>query len=159
MYYIDGNNLAGAIPEVEVGTPRAEAYVIRLVQTWARRTGKKVTLVFDGHRQAERSGAGIRLLYPSAEDASADDVLRRLILQDEQRRNATLVSSDGELVQFAKAHGVQHQFAREFARMLKEVEHGIGVEQAEQKPPAPREHEIEGWMKFFGFGPGGNRRK
>lgn len=159
MYYIDGNNLEGVIPELEVGTPQAEAAVIHWVQLWAKTSGKKVTLAFDGHRTAERQASGVRLVYPGAQDSNADDVLRRLISKDTQRTNSTLVSNDGELVRFARSHGVQHMYAREFVRLLEETEHHVRKEQSERKPAAPTEAEVSEWMKYFGFRPDGNRRK
>lgn len=159
MYYIDGNNLAGVIPEVAVGTEPAEQLVTRLVQVWAKRTGKKVTLVFDGHRSFEKNVSGIRVEYPGSQDADADDVLRRFILKDSQKTNATLVTNDGELVRFARAHGVHHAPSREFVRLLQDTETDLHVERAERKPANPQGVEVDAWMKYFGMRPGGNRRK
>lgn len=147
------------MPELEVGTAQAEISIIRLVQLWVSATGKKVTLVFDGHRSQERQASGLHLVYPSSQDRDADDTLRRLMLQDKQKTNSTLISNDGELVRFARAHGLKQVRSQEFARLLRETEQDVTNERSERKPAAPSDREVEAWIKYFSSRPGGNRSK
>lgn len=73
---------------------------------WARRTGEKVTVVFDGPAPPEQltrqiSNADVAVVY-SGGGTSADEALRRTIDDDSAARLLLVVSSDREVARAAR---------------------------------------------------------
>ncbi len=124
-YLIDGNNLIGHLKEgAGVGDPgnRAELTAKLLAFQQVRRT--KIILVFDGRPPDEGPRIEVNpkfaILSPEPGE-SADDVIQRLILRQADKRRFFVVSSDREIRDFAKAHGVRDLSAAEFGRELKKA--------------------------------------
>jgi predicted RNA-binding protein with PIN domain len=121
---IDGYNLLGARGWIGRATGSdAESARERLLQELAiyrQRKGHPITVVFDGWQQGlgterREHRAGVEAVY-SRRGERADQVIQRLA--EEFGRDCAVVSSDREVMDFAKARGAFVIAAREFEARL-----------------------------------------
>jgi predicted RNA-binding protein with PIN domain len=119
---IDGYNLIRQSPELQRLDAREleagrQALLARLVD-YRRRSPHKITVVFDGWQGGDRQETrdrqqGIFLIY-SRLGERADEVIKRLLLQEGQR--AVVVSSDREILECAQRAGSAWINASQFER-------------------------------------------
>jgi predicted RNA-binding protein with PIN domain len=153
-YLIDGNNLIGHLKEgAGVGEPgsRAEITAKLLVFQQVRRT--KIILVFDGRPPDEGSGIEVNpkfsILSPEPGE-SADDVIQQRILRQADKRRFFVVSSDREIRDFARAHGVRDLSAAEFGRELrKALREQRNRKEMRKASESPSPLEVRLWGEVF----------
>jgi predicted RNA-binding protein with PIN domain len=184
LYLIDGYNLlfsgAGRIPRSPEDLEASREELARLLARFhAARRGRSV-VVFDCRkpfflfglpRRQRRGDVEFRF---AGEDATADDVLCDLVREARDPQGTTLVTSDREILDAARARGVRMAASREFWKELTGEARGTeGGDRGPARrpgpkgrpaapPPDPVEHpgkrsglsdgEVDYWMKEFGIG-------
>lgn len=149
MYYIDGNNVQGQVPDLVPGSPQAERYTVRALQQFCKLTGKAVTLVFDGIGGAEMDFGRMRVKRPQPTDQNADGLIIRLVQADSHIREAVVVTSDRELTQHVTRLGAKVIPSGEFLDRLPRDQQ----ENSEGKPRVRGTTEVDAWLKEFGVSP------
>jgi len=153
-YLIDGNNLIGHLKAgAGVGDPenRAELMATLLDFQQVRRT--KIILVFDGRPPDEGPRIEVNpkfaILSPEPGE-SADAVIQRLILRQADKRRFFVVSSDREIRDFARAHGVRDLSAAEFGRELrKALRERRNRKEVRKTTESPSPLEVRLWGEVF----------
>ena len=108
---IDGNNLLFAALDNDPERPPSRSTLCRLLGQWARRTGEKVAVIFDGPAPNQAlagqiSDPDVAVSY-SGGGVSADAVLARAINADSGPRLLRVVSSDREVARVARRRKAQ----------------------------------------------------
>lgn len=103
---IDGNNLLHAALDHDPERPPSRSTLCRILALWSRRTGEKVTIVFDGRAPAaalakQISVPGVEVHY-SGRGIEADETLECLINESTAARLLSVVSSDHEVMRAAR---------------------------------------------------------
>ena len=103
---IDGNNLLCAARDTNPERPPSRSTLCLRLGQWARRTGEKVAIIFDGpapsqQRARQISDPSIAVNY-SGSGVSADDVIIKMIGADSAARLLLVVSSDREIKRAAR---------------------------------------------------------
>lgn len=107
---IDGNNLLFAALDDDPERPPSRSTLCRLLGLWARRTGEKVAVVFDGPEPTQAlagqiSDPDVAVTYSGG--VSADDVLARTVDAHSAARRLIVVSSDREVARAARRRKAQ----------------------------------------------------
>ncbi|MDT7884826.1 MAG: NYN domain-containing protein [Thermoflexus sp.] len=159
-FLIDGHNLIGALPDLDLDDPDDEARLVERLQRLAWRTGRRITVVFDrgapGGMATSFSRGGVTVRFAPA-GVSADELMIRQIRAERNPRGLIVVSSDRAVQEAARRQGASAWSAAQF-RAYMERELGEGkraTEEAEEKPGV-NEAELEQWLRLF-QGKGGVR--
>ena len=114
---IDGNNLLHAALDAEPERPPSRSSLCLLLSQWARKTGEKISIVFDGAAPtaalAEQTAAD-RVQVRYSVDRSADEVIEEMIENDSAARRLVVVSTDGEVAQAARRRRAKPMRSDEF---------------------------------------------
>ncbi|MDE3058028.1 MAG: NYN domain-containing protein [Bacteroidota bacterium] len=153
-YIIDGYNLLHEIPSLKKLLDRdATAARERLVDAVARLTMKKkfrCTIVFDGTKPHDvsfsTSNTPIHVVYSFP--VSADEKIRDMIEKSKSRTLLVIVSSDREILNFARVCSCTTHTSKYFKQMLfEEPDNGEEKDQVSLSKEQVRE-----WLKIFGEG-------
>lgn len=147
-YLIDGHNL---IPKLGLRLESAddELELAAILQEFSRLERRQVEVYFDG---APASHAGTRKLgtvtaHFVAQTTTADNAIRRrLHKMGKAAKNWTVVSSDRQVQNDARAARAEIISSEEFAKMLKRVMNSPRVSKSER---LLSESEVEEWMSLF----------
>lgn len=153
-YLIDGNNLIGKTPGIELASPEARQQLLRRLAAFCRLPGRRpqrITVVFDGAPEPNfphgSSFQGVRLLYPEP-DSNADALIKRLVQDKKDKRALTVVTSDLSLYKFVRACGIRAITCEQFNDRLEAVFESAGIEEKDDAQLG--RNEIEEWMHYFG---------
>jgi predicted RNA-binding protein with PIN domain len=151
-YIIDGHNLIPKIPGLKLDDVDDELQLVKMLQDFCRDKRKKVEVFFD---QAPAGGSSARtfgcvvarfIRQGRTADQAIQDKLRRL---GGDARNWTVVSSDREVRNSARAARAKSMRVEEFARQLAglggESSDGLQTDEGKLSP-----QEIDDWMELFG---------
>lgn len=150
---IDGYNLLHAALDFDPERPPSRSTLCYLIGQWARRTGEKVTIVFDG--SAPRTALAEQISVPSVEvrysgrGIKADDTLERLINENSAARLLTVVSTDREVAQAARRRKAKTLRADAFwEKVLRELARPSPkpLEPPEKRTGLSREQAVE-WLR------------
>lgn len=153
-YLIDGHNLIGQLPDIDLSDPHDEAKLVLKLRSFCARTGKSVTVVFDkgipsGFDRSLSNGK-VKVRFASV-SSTADDVLRSIIRKRHNAASWTIVSSDNEVTSLAKQRKMRvvtsHQFARELTKILKDEP---PIAEVMKQNPRLSKAEVDEWMRIFG---------
>jgi predicted RNA-binding protein with PIN domain len=151
-YIIDGYNVIHAIPALKKTLAHnAESSRELLIHSVSQLTHKKkfrCTIVFDGTapenslRQSAHAPVHVIFSFPF----SADAKIKTMIEQSKQRPKLVIISSDREILNFAKACSCQTYTSKYFANLLSE-----GDEIITEKSDIPLSStQVDEWLKIFG---------
>lgn len=150
-YIIDGYNLIHAIPSLKKmlahDAPQAREALVHLLTRLTLNKKIRCTVVFDGvarpHRPAGATHAPLHVVFSSP--LNADARIKSMIEQSKNRSQLTIVSSDREILDFAKVCSCSTLTSQSFSSLLFR-EPGRG----EEKDSTPlSKTEVEEWMKIF----------
>ena len=154
---IDGNNLLFAALENDPERPPSRSTLCRLLGQWARRTGEKVAIVFDGPAPppalARQTGNPDVAVSYSGGGVSADDVLTRAINAHSAPRLVLVVSSDREVARVARRRKAKTVRSDTFwTTVLRDLTRP----QRQSLEPPEKRHGLEsdateGWLREFGL--------
>ncbi|MBN1314686.1 MAG: NYN domain-containing protein [Anaerolineales bacterium] len=148
---IDGHNLIGKIPGIDLKDPDDEAKLVSRLRRYAARTNNKLVVFFDGGlpggASPELSGANIKVIFAPTGQI-ADPLIINRIRRIRDRSAWTVVSSDQSIQDAAARQRVRIERAEEFSKNL--AESLKPSQETFDLPQAPlSEEEIEDWIKIF----------
>ncbi len=146
---IDGHNLIGRMPDMELGDPHVEAQLLGRLRRYAARTGHRLTVIFDGGLPGgpahELSGGGVSVIFaPSGRPA--DPLIIKRLRKVRDRQGTLVVSSDGEIVAAAEAQRLRVRRAEDFAA---ELVPASASEEVDPRQAPPSDDEVEAWLREF----------
>lgn len=154
-YIIDGHNLIGALPDLALDDPDDEAKLVQRLRSFAARTGRGCTVIFDhglpGGRSA-LSNRAVQVVFASMR-SSADRVLRERIKKLPEPRAWTVVTSDAEVLGFARHRRLQTLSSAQFAALLERPQ-SLARDPGENPHAQSSAEEIEEWLAVFTAGSG-----
>ncbi|MDX1600971.1 MAG: NYN domain-containing protein [Anaerolineales bacterium] len=150
-FLIDGHNLIGQLPDLDLSQVDDEHQLLRLLRAYARRTGRRITVYFD---RGSPSGSDPRpqnrvtahfVRPPRSADQAIADHLESL---GGAAKNWTVVSSDRGVRASARRAGARSLTSPAFARELRQPS---PPDSAPGKPSPPsNEDELQDWLRLFG---------
>jgi len=132
---IDGYNILKRQHGVRFIDDAIRARFIRNVAGYARYSGNKVVIVFDGQAQDdafERHGRGVQVVYSGSRE-TADDYIKRYV-EKHSSKDLMLVTSDRELNGVADRYKIPSLDAHEFVHVLRYCESERSGQAAAQTP-------------------------
>ncbi len=163
-YLIDGHNLIGQLPDIDLSDPDDEAKLVLKLRRYSGRIRKKITVIFDGGLPAglEKglSTHSVQVRFAS-ESSSADNVIRDIIYKTKNATDWIVVSSDLAIRNIAHQKRMQVIQAEAFAKTLhstlstkkKRSQRQIAEATTKKTNPHLSKSEIDEWLTLFGEDP------
>ncbi len=156
---IDGNNLLFAALDADPERPPSRSVLCLRLGQWARRTGEKVTVVFDGPTPPDgiarqTSAPAVDVAY--SESVTADEVLAEMIEKDSAARRLLVVSSDREVARAARRRKARSIRSDAFwAALLRELARPTPrrIEPREKTEGLSAGDEADRWLRELGLDP------
>ena len=151
-YLIDGHNLIGQLPDIDLADPDDEWALIERLWEFCRANRAQATVYFDRGEPLSRdppSQAGLTVHFVRGgieADAAVTGHLRRL---GGAAKNWTVVSSDRRLAQAARQAGARWLSSEAFVRTHLT---GPTAGPPPEKPDGVNEHDIDEWLDLFSEG-------
>jgi predicted RNA-binding protein with PIN domain len=151
-YLIDGHNLIARLPDIDLEDPNDEAKLVDKLKGFVARDRKKCTVVFDGGLPggvSTMSTGSVKVIFAASQHTNADNVIKERIRKIPDARNWTIVSSDNEVLDFARQHKMKAQTSAEFAQTLQRkprIKDSRGEALHVQVP----KDEVDEWLNIFG---------
>lgn len=163
IYLIDGHNLIGKMPDIDLADPDDEQKLVYRLRDWIQLHSRRdVQVYFDA---GEFGGVGnlnsvSRLKIQFARvGRTADELLIKAIRKLNNPQEYTLVTSDREIIYAAKQRRVGYILSEEFAAMLAEAlqpdledrlpDKTLPVEPGAELEPEVSDGEVENWIDIF----------
>lgn len=148
-YMIDGHNLIGKIPNLQLDDLDDEQALIELLQAYCQRTGKNAEVYFDrsasGHARASVHGRVTARFVRSGETAD-QAIARHLKRLGNRASNWTVITSDRQVQNATKSARARLVSSEEFSRELL-TEH---TAPSDEETPKISSTEIDEWLELFG---------
>ena len=145
---IDGHNLIGRLPDIDLEDPHDEARLVSRLQGYVGRTGKRVTVVFDrglpGGRSQALSGGRVEVVFAPT-GRKADRVLMERIRESRNPRGLLVVTSDREVIAVAERR--QARVIRSEA-FVAELEPSPAASGAKEDVTLSAD-EVDQWLELF----------
>lgn len=150
-YLIDGHNLIGKIPDIQLTDPNDEAKLVQRLMGFCARTGKRCTVVFDHGLpggSSKMSTAGVKVIFASVH-SNADRVMIDRIHKVRNPREWVVVSSDNQVLGTARRRRIPTLSSAQFADMLARPKPVAkpGREEAPDLRLSP--DEVDEWLRLF----------
>ena len=136
---------------------RARDEFLALVDRTRRTDGTRTVVVFDAHRSPApptgvgRTGSeyrqGLHVVYARV---SADAWIQERVRTHEDARALTIVTSDREILDTARAHGAAILRVSEFLNLPKKRQQRVRELHETEKPEHESSRQIDEWEKLFG---------
>ena len=151
-YLIDGHNL---IPKVglRLDSPDDEMELVFILQEYARLKRQQVEVYFDGAptgQAGSRKLGTIRAHFVRLGQTADSAIRARLNQMSRDARNWTVVSSDREVQNAARANQAQWVSSEEFVKMLWEARNSIPRSDENDKKLSAAE--VDEWLEIFRHG-------
>lgn len=154
-YLIDGSNLIGHIPTLELRDPKSKHRLVAQLLAFQVIKKTKIFLVFDGppdHDLLEKNPhrSDFAILWPNQEE-SADTLISQWVQKQTDLRHFYVVSSDREIKTFARESGAKILDCKEFHKLLKTALKEYKESQAMEKEDITLSPlELDHWLEIFG---------
>jgi hypothetical protein len=151
-YLIDGHNLIGALPDIDIADPDDEAKLLIKLKGFAARRRSKCTVIFDSGLPggaSSMSSRSVTVIFASARHSNADALLKRRIATIRDVKGWTVVSSDREVADYARRRRMRQLTAQEFAREMERPAAAPDAGDVDEKP-APSQADVDEFMSLFG---------
>jgi hypothetical protein len=147
-YIIDGNNLIGKIASIWIlqrkDKQAAREQLTFIVDRFFNQKKFKVTLHFDGFKNDEINAQNLRIQYSGSR--TADELIKKEIMNSKNSREICLISSDINLIDFARVCECMVENSENFAA---ELSHNDGPDEEKKRTDEIDNNEIK---KMFGVG-------
>lgn len=120
MYLIDGHNLIGRLPDLQLDDPDDEALLVQKLKSFAARTGQRCIVIFDQGLpggESKMSNAKVKVVF-ARHDSNADRVMMTRISGIQNPKDWTVVSSDNDVLAAARRRKMATLKSSEFANIL-----------------------------------------
>lgn len=119
---VDGNNLLYAAYDADPERPPGRERLCALLGQWSKRSGERVSVVFDGVEPApelaeQLRAGGVETLF-SGHGVKADAVVIELIADDSAPKRLIVVSTDREIARAARRRRATPMRSDEFWTMM-----------------------------------------
>lgn len=151
-YLIDGHNLIARLPDIDLDDPDDEAKLVIKLRGFVARNSKKCTVVFDGGipgGYSMMSNKSVKVIFASAFRSNADNVIKERIKKIPDPRNWTIVSSDNEVLNFAKSRKMKAQTSAQFIQTLQRKP-SVQDSRGESSYVHVPKDEVDEWLDIFG---------
>jgi predicted RNA-binding protein with PIN domain len=119
-YIIDGNNLIGKIASIWILQQKdkqaAREQLTFIVDRFFGQKKFEVTLHFDGYKNDAINSQNLRIQYSGSR--TADELIKKEIMNSKNSREICLVSSDNNLIEFARVCECMVENSENFAAEL-----------------------------------------
>ena len=145
-YIIDGNNLIGKINSIHKIQQKNNQYgrekVGFIIDNYFHKKNEKVTIHFDGFKNIPIKLNNAKIVY--SDSKSADEKIKKQIESANNRKNLVVVTSDNNIIEFARVCSCFTMKSEEFLRMIepKEVDE-------EKNEIDKMKNDLEGWRQLF----------
>lgn len=157
-YLIDGHNLIGKMPDIELDDPDDEIKLVLRLRSWTARTrSRRATVIFDhglpGGQDRGLSTSKVQVIFASTA-RTADSILIKRIKSARNPREFTIVSSDNHIRRQAEARRMPLLKAEEFVQQLgktAKADAGGQVDDADDDSGQElSDAELQMWIDLFG---------
>jgi len=149
-FLIDGHNLIAFLPDITLEDPDDEAKLVNKLKGFAAGQRKKCTVIFDGGLPggaSRMSTRGVRVIF-AAQGSNADSLIKGRIQKIRDARSWTVVTSDNEILRYARQRRMQTMSSPEFIRQLQARR--PSSRRGEKENPKLSADEVEDWLEVFG---------
>ncbi len=148
-YLIDGHNLIGVLPQIDLDDPHDEARLVLLLRAWAgQKRRRKAVVVFDGGLPGGYSRTlstpSVEVRFAARQHSNADRVIRAYLRQLPDPGNWTVVSADHEVQAAARQQGARVVTPGTFAEQLARDSRA-----EREKPERISPAEVQAWLEVF----------
>ena len=156
-WLIDGHNLIGQMPNLQLSDPNDEAKLLEYLRRYRARTGHRLTVIFDAgetyHPAETKKRGGITVQF-APHGKTADRIIMQRVHKVKNPQAVGVISSDHAVQQAATQAGVRAISAREFSQQLLQLETGTGLQEHEdaQTNIHLSADEVEEWLALFDQG-------
>jgi len=153
-YLIDGNNLIGYLPSLEIRSDESRHELISRLLVFQKVKNTRVVVVFDGPpdpdlTEEDFKGIPFFIHYPDF-GQNADSVIKKIISKETDLRRFFVVSSDREILFFAKSKGAKTLNCPEFNKQLKKaLKKYKKIMELEKNVELPSPLEVKLWSNLF----------
>jgi predicted RNA-binding protein with PIN domain len=151
-YIIDGYNVIHAIPSLHKtllhDAESSRELFIHSVSQLTHQKKFRCSIVFDGsvpgdfHKQSLHAPVHVLYSFP----LSADNKIKNMIEQSKNRSKLVIITSDREILSFAKNYSCQTYSSKYFANFLKETDPIV----TEKSDTVLTPSQVNEWLKIFG---------
>lgn len=150
-FLIDGHNLIAHLPDIELDDPDDEAKLVYKLRSFCTRSTHRVTVVFDGGIpggiSTSLSNSKVTAVFAAAERMTADAVLKGAMRKIKNTDAYTLVSSDQEVIEYARSRQIAVLRAHEF---IQKQLHKVSTPSADKDENLRLSaDQVEEWMAIF----------
>ena len=150
-FLIDGHNLIGKIPWIDLASADDEDELIELLQEFARIRRKKIEVFFD-HAPPGFSGkrnlGNLKAIFVGRESTADEAIHARLHSLGRSGPNWTVVSSDHLVQRYAKEYRASVLSSEDFVNELKAALRSTATNGAPEDRTVSEE-EMEYWLDIF----------
>ncbi|MCH7586499.1 MAG: NYN domain-containing protein [Chloroflexi bacterium] len=149
-FLIDGHNLIGRMAEIDLHDPDKEMILIKKLEKFLAKNRKRAFIYFDRRAPGSRPSYSIGRLkirfisHPRTADSAIESKLLKL---QKEAKNYTVVSSDSEVVNFARSRGAQVLRSEEFAEQLIAGPASPSIDEKSERAVSPEE--VSYWENIF----------
>lgn len=161
-YLIDGHNLIGKMPDIQLSDPNDEVKLVLRLQEWLNgRSSQQATVIFDGRRMMggvsnTLSSRQLTVIF-SPDGIIADDLIIRRIKQVKNPAGYTVVSSDRMVYNAADSIRMKALTSEKFIERAgfvfeekKKKRRRAEPTTSETDDPIITEAEVDEWLDLFG---------
>lgn len=152
-YIIDGYNMIRKIGALRAHDAQSlekgrQALIMKL-SGFRLQSKADITVVFDGQRSSLTSQSGITVRFSNLPN-KADEMIKKMVDQNKKAQEITVVSSDNEILKFAKGCGCKTERSEDFYKKIAQSQTAGPVKElGEKNDPQLSSKEIEEWKKLF----------
>jgi predicted RNA-binding protein with PIN domain len=150
-YLIDGHNLIPNVRGISLQDLDDEIALIKLLQTFARKSRRKVEVFFDKapEREARTQNYGTIKVHFVRQSITADEaIIQRLYTMEKRAKNWTVVTSDRQIAAVVKAVHATLLSSQDFAKLLQKTLDS--TEEMNRQDKTLGEAEVAEWLRLFG---------
>lgn len=152
-YLIDGHNLIGQIPDINLGDEHDEAQLVERLKSYMGRKRQRCTVVFDGGLPGgpsrDLSTYSVKVVFAHS-GTNADRIILERIRKAPDSGQLVIVSADHDIVDVARQRKMRVIAPADFADEMSAPP--VSTEEATpERGLTP--HEVDQWLRIFGVDP------
>ncbi len=158
-YLIDGHNLIGRMPDIDLADPNDEVKLVLKLRGWAAaQRQRKLTIFFDGGlpggRSQRMSSSNVKVIFAPA-GKTADLLIINQIKRVKNPAEFILISSDQQIIRAAQARSMKFWRSESFVKRLSQEQSERYAAPEEESPatavdPTISASDVAEFMELFG---------
>ncbi len=154
QWLIDGHNLIGQMPNLQLDDPHDEEKLLEHLRRYRAKTGHRLTVIFDpgqGYRSGQTKKQGGLTVQFAPSGKTADQIIAQRLRKIKDPQSLIVVSSDRAVRQAAQQARVRTLTSKEFIRQLTQGSPTASPESDEgnRADVTLSPDEIDEWLKLF----------